>query len=53
MPDIDTASKITKKFSTLDLKFAYRQLNMDPEAANPCDFNIIDGNMTGTYRLKT
>ena len=40
-------------FSTIDLKYAYSQLNLHPETANHCKFNIISGDMTGTYRFKT
>ena len=40
-------------FSTIDLKYPYSQLNLHPETANHCNFNIISGDMTGTYRFKT
>ena len=40
-------------FSTNDLKYAYSQLNLHPETANHCNFSIISGDMTGTYRFKT
>ena len=40
-------------FSTIDLKYAYSQLNLHPETANHCNFNIVSGDMTGTYRFKT
>ena len=40
-------------FSTIDLKYAYIQLNLHPETANYCNFNIVSGDMTGTYRFKT
>ena len=65
MPNIDTliqsisqqisapASHDTTYFSTLDLKYAYCQLNLDPNSANYCNFNIIKGDMTGTYRFQT
>ena len=43
----------TAYFSTLDLKYAYSQLNLDPETARPCNFNIISGERTGTYRFIT
>ena len=45
----DPASQSTIYFSTLDLKYAYSQLNLDPDAANHCNFNIISSDMTGTY----
>ena len=40
-------------FSTIDLKYAYRQLNLHPDTARHCNFNIICGDATGTYRFKT
>ena len=65
MPNIDTlidsisqqisavASRNTTYFSTLDLKYAYSQLNLDNNAANHFNFNIVSGDMTGTYRFQT
>ena len=65
MPNIDTliesisrqisapASQNTSYFSTLDLKYAYSQLNLDSNTANHCNFNIISGDMTGTYRFQS
>ena len=61
MPNIDTliesisqqisapASQNTTDFSTLDLKYAYSQLNLDTNTANHCNFNILSGDITGTY----
>ena len=60
MPNIDTliesisqqisapASQNITYFSTIDLKYAYSQLNLDTNTANHCNFNIISGDMTGT-----
>ena len=48
-----TASQETTYFSTLDLKYAYSQLNLDPETARHCKFIIISGERTGTYRFIT
>ena len=48
-----TASQETAYFSTLDLKYAYSQLNPDRETARHCNFNIISGDGTGTYRFIT
>ena len=48
-----TASQETAYFSTLDLKYAYSQHNLDPETAQHCNFNIISGEGTGTYRFIT
>ena len=42
-----------KYFSTIDLKYAYSQLNLHPDTARHCNFNIICGDATGTYRFKT
>ena len=47
------ASQETAYFSTLDLKYAYSQLNLDPETARHCNFNIISGEGTGTYLFLT
>ena len=47
------ASQDTAYFSTLDLKYAYSQLNLDPEMARHCNFNIVSGEGTGTYRFIT
>ena len=33
-------------FSTKDLKYAYSQLNLHPETAKHCNFNIVRGDMT-------
>ena len=35
------------------LKYAYSQPNLDPETARHCNFNIISGEGTGTYRFIT
>ena len=48
-----TASQETAYFSALDLKYAYSQLNLDPETARHCNFSIISGEGTGTYRFFT
>ena len=48
-----SASQETAYFSTLDLKYAYSQFKLDPEAARHCNFNIIRGERTGTYRFIT
>ena len=40
-------------FSTIDLNYAYSQLNLHPETAKQCNFNIVSGDMTGTYHFKT
>ena len=48
-----SASQETAYYSTLDLKYAYSQLKLDPETAKHCNFNIISGERTGTYRFIT
>ena len=65
MPIIDTliesisqqisvpAPEKTTYFSTIDLKYAYSQLNLDANTANHCNFSIVSGDMTGTYRFQT
>ena len=47
------ASQETAYFSTLALKYAYSQLNLDPETARHCNFIIISREGTGTYRFIT
>ena len=39
--------------STIDLKYVYSQLNLHPATAKRCNFNIVSGDVTGTYRFKT
>ena len=34
-------------FSTIDLKYAYSQINLHPKTAKHCNFNIVSGDMTG------
>ena len=65
MPNIDTliqsisqqlsapAPQNTTYFFTIDLKYAYSQSNLDANTANHCNFNIISGDMNGTYRFQT
>ena len=45
--------QITAYFSTLDPKYAYSQINLDPETATNSNFKIMCGDMTGTHRFKT
>ena len=47
------ASQNAIYFSTIDLKYAYSQLNLDINTANHCNFKISSGDMTGTYRFQT
>ena len=48
-----TASQETAYFSNLDLQYTYSQLNLDPETARHCNFNITRGEGTGRYRFIT
>ena len=36
-------------FSTLDLKYPYSQIPLDPETAKHCNLNIVGRYVTGTY----
>ena len=38
-------------FSKIDLKYAYSQIPIDPQLQKHCNFNILGGKATGTYRL--
>ena len=40
-------------FSTIDLRYAYSQLPLNKDTAKHCNFNIIGGQATGTYRFNT
>ncbi len=40
-------------FTVLDLKYAYGQLSLSPETAAQCNFSIVGGAATGTYRFLT
>ena len=40
-------------FSKIDLKYAYSQLILHPDTSRHCNFSIICGDTTGTYRFKT
>ena len=42
------ASQNLTYFSTIDLKYAYIQINLDTNTANHCNLNIISGDLTGT-----
>ena len=49
----DTQNGQQAYFTTLDLKYAYSQLKLHHDTAKHCNFNIICGESTGTYRFKT
>ena len=38
-------------FSKIDLKYAYSQIPLDNSIAKHCNFNILGGKATGTYRF--
>ena len=38
-------------FSKIDLKYAYSQIPLDDSIAEHCNFNILGGKATGTYRF--
>ena len=57
---IDSVAQITTKdvpgkvwFKSLDLKYAFSQLPLSSFTNSPCNFNILCGDATGTYRFKT
>ena len=49
----ENASHEKAYFSTVDLKYAYSQLNLEPETARHCNFNVVSVEGTGTYRFFT
>ena len=40
-------------FTVLDLKYAYSQIRLTADTAKQCNFNIVGGQATGTYRFLT
>ena len=50
---LSTAPQETAYFTTLDSQYAYIQLNLHSDTACHCNFNLVGGAMTGTYRFKT
>ena len=50
---LSTAPQETAYSTTLDLQYAYSQLNLHSDAARHCNFNLVSGDMTGTYGFKT
>ena len=61
MPNIhellDSAAHIITRgkvwFTSLDLKYAFSQLPLSSLTSSHCNFNILCGEATGTYRFKT
>ena len=50
---LSTALQETAYFTTPDLQYAYSQLKLHSDTALHCNFIIVSGDMTGTYRFKT
>ena len=50
---LSTAPQETAYFTTLDLQYAYSQLNLRSDTARYCNINLVSGDVTGTYRFKT
>ena len=50
---LSTAPQETACFTTLDLQYAHSQLNFQSDTARHCNFNLVSGDMTGTYSFQT
>ena len=50
---VTTNTKGTLYFSVLDLKYAYSQIRLTAETAMHCNFSVVGGQATGTYRFLT
>ena len=50
---LSTAPLEKAYFTTLDLQYAHSQLNLHSDTARHCNFNLVSGDMTGTYCFKT
>ena len=50
---LTTAPQETGYFTTLDLQYAYSQLNLHSDMTRHCNFKLVSGDMTGTYCFKT
>ena len=60
MEQLDVAAQIINKdspgefwFTSLDLKYAFSQLLLSDLVSSHCNFSIVCGESTGTYRFKT
>ena len=49
---LSTTPQETAYFRTLDFQYAYSQLNLHSDTARHCNFSLVSGDMTGTYRFK-
>ena len=47
----DTSGEVC--LTSLDLKYAFSQIPLSEEVSRHCNFNIVCGEQTGTYRFKT
>ena len=50
---LSNAPEETAYFTTLDLQYAYSQLNLHTDTARRLNFNIVSSDMTDTFRFKT
>ena len=50
---ITSKSEGTVWFTSLDLKYAFSQFPLDESMSKHCNFSIVCGEFTGTYRFKT
>ena len=50
---LSTAPQETAYFTTLDLQYAYSQLSLHSDTARHSNFNLVSGDITGTYCIKT
>ena len=50
---IDPDVAVPTWFSCIDLKYAYSQITLSQETSRQCNFNIVGGQATGTYRFQT
>ena len=48
---LSNAPQETACFTTLDLQYVYSQLSLHSDTARHCNYNIVSGDMTGTYRF--
>ena len=39
-------------FTTLDFIYAYRQVSLEQKTSEQCNFSLVGGKSTGTYRFK-
>ena len=50
---ITSKSEGTVSFTSLDLECAFSELPLDESVSKHCNFSIVCGEFTGTYRIKT